>query len=552
MERREFLRTSGLAGLGTAAWSALSGPRFAPSRSTGGAPDTAERPNIVVILADDMGFSDVGCYGAEIDTPTLDGLAEDGLRFTQFYNAARCCPTRASLMTGLYPHQAGVGHMRADLERPAYRGHLNDRCVTIAEVLGAEGYQTMMSGKWHLGKEYAHWPNARGFDHFSGLLEGVSDYFNPPPNRTIVKKNAPYAPHSKGVFKPESQLMPDFYMTDFLSSEAVDFVERGTRNDDPFFLYLSYTAPHWPIQAREDDIQKYISRYQEGWDPIRRARYERQVEQGIIDEQWSLPDRDPRVPDWSEVDDQRRWTRMMATYAGMIDRMDQGIGRVVDALEAAGELENTLLFFVSDNGAAAIGLDRTPEAKAGSPESYMGYHRPWANVSDTPFRRYKIWTHEGGIATPGIAHWPDGIVNPGRQSDRLSHVADVLPTCLDAAGVHYPSTYDGREIVPADGASLMPAFRDQQPASGGHESLFFTHTDNHAIRTQQWKLVTSDGRKTWELYDMVADRTETTDVSDEHPEIVARLADRHQEWSDRVGVLPWSEYRKIRKRQKSE
>lgn len=551
MDRRDFIRTVGAASLGTAAESAFPLTGFGTSSSSSTSANE-ERPNIVVILADDMGFSDLGCYGAEIDTPTLDGLATDGVQFTQFYNAARCCPTRASLLTGLYPHQAGVGHMRADLGVPAYRGHLNDRCVTLAEVLGSEGYQTMMSGKWHLGTEYAHWPNARGFSHFSGLLEGVSDYFDPPPNRTIVRKNAPYAPHDKGIFKPESQLTPDFYMTDFLSAEAVDFVKQGSKRGQPFFLYLAYTAPHWPIQAPEEDIQKYIPRYQEGWDSVRHARYRRLVKSGIIDEKWALPDRDPRVPDWSDVEDRDRWVRMMATYAAMIDRMDRGIGRVVDMLRARGELEDTLLLFVSDNGAAALNLDEHPEPKAGSPDSYMGYHRPWAHVSDTPFRRYKIWTHEGGIATPALAHWPKGIDDPGRRSDRLSHVIDLLPTCLDAAGVTYPNTYEGRDIIPVEGQSLRPVFEgraDRSEKSGGHEALFFTHTDNHAVREQRWKLVTADGGDTWELYDMVDDRTETTDLSDAHPDIVARLAKRHRHWADRVGVLPWSKYRTLRKEQ---
>lgn len=549
MDRRRFLRTSGAATLGSAAFSAFPASDPRSLVGNGGRAHQRDRPNVVLILADDMGFSDLGCFGGEIETPTLDRLAADGIQFTQFYNAARCCPTRASLLTGLYPHQAGVGHMRADLGRPAYRGHLNDRCVTITEALGDAGYQTMMSGKWHLGTAYAHWPNARGFDHFSGLLEGVSDYFDPPPNRTIVRKNAPYAPHDKGIFKPESQLMPDFYMTDFLSDEAVDFVERGSRGNEPFFLYLTYTAPHWPIQAPEADIQKYISRYENGWDPIRRARYRRLIDAKIVDERWGLPNRDPRVPDWEEVENRERWIRMMATYAAMVDRMDRGIGRVVDALREGGNLENTLILFVSDNGAAAINLDENPEAKAGSPQSYMSYHRPWANVSDTPFRRYKIWTHEGGIATPGIVHWPEGISNPGRLSRRLSHVIDVLPTCLDAAGVAYPSTYEGREILPAEGRSLLPTFRDEMNDSGEHERLFFTHTDNHAVREHRWKLVTADGRSTWELYDVVEDRTETTDLSDARPEVVARLAERHQAWSDRVGVLPWTRYRELRKQQ---
>lgn len=540
MDRRTFLETTALAGFGTLA----SQTPFTERRPDGSQDEGQNRPNIVLIMADDMGFSDVGCYGGEIDTPNIDGLAEEGLRFTQFYNAARCCPTRASLLTGLYPHQAGVGHMRADIGHPSYRGHLNDRCVTLPEVLGAQGYQTFMSGKWHLGKAYEHWPNARGFDRYSGLLDGASDFFNPPPNRTIVRDNAPFAPHHKGLYQPESMLEPDFYMTDFITEEAVQFLADADE-EAPFFLYLSYTAPHWPIQALEEEIQTYLDTYREGWDSIRHARYERQVAEGIIEDRWPLPDRDPDVPDWSSVDDPARWMRKMAAYAAMVDRMDQGIGQVLDQLQSMGVAENTLILFLSDNGAAATGLDRTPEEPPGTPESYLGYGRPWANVSDTPFRRYKSWIHEGGIATPLIAHWPFGIDEPSGLRHEVGHVMDLMPTCLEVAGLSEFVGAKGQEVIPFEGRSLTPAFEGDNLSS--REMLGWSHTNNHAIREGRWKLVTPDGRKTWQLYDMYADRTETTDLSAEHPAQVRRLADRHRAWRDRIGVLTWPEYQRRRK-----
>ncbi|MCS3952814.1 arylsulfatase [Salinibacter ruber] len=536
MDRRSFLQTTALGSLGAAALD----PSDLPSGAEPNTPDN--RPNVLVILADDMGFSDLGCYGSTVDTPNIDRLAEEGMRFSQMYNAARCTPTRGSLMTGLHPHQAGMGHMRADLEISAYRGHLNNQCVTMAEVLKDAGYNTLMSGKWHLGKEHAHWPNARGFDVYSGLLDGASDYFNPPPNRTLVRKNAPFAPKSIAHFESEENILSDFYMTDFFTDEAIDQLRQQGGGKEPFFQYLAYTAPHWPLQARAEDIEKYRGQFMEGWDQIRHRRYERLVDAGLIDEAWALPERDDRVLPWRDTDNKERWDLKMAAYAAQIDRMDQGIGQVLDTLEEMGERKNTLVLFLADNGAAAVRL-RGDDARPGSPESYMSYHRPWAHVSDTPFRRYKIWTHEGGISTPFVANWP-GEIDPGSLSHEASHVIDIMPTVLDATGASYPDTYDGRDILPVEGKSLLPVLAGGDRE--GHEALYWTHTDNHAIQRGRWKLVSPDGRETWQLYDMKNDRTETTDLADERPALVTDLAEQHQAWSDRVGVLSWSEYRKRR------
>lgn len=538
MDRRSFLQTAALGSLGAAAYD----PSGRSDRAGRSSPD--DRPNVLVILADDMGYSDIGAYGSTIQTPNVDRLAEEGMRFSQMYNAARCCPTRASLLTGLEPHQAGVGHMRADLEVPAYRGHLNDRCATMAEVLGEDGYTTLMSGKWHLGKAYEHWPNARGFDHVSGLLDGASDYFNPPPNRTLLRNNKPFAPKSVAYFESEDNIMSDFYMTDFITEEAVDQLKHHGGGEQPFFQYLSYTAPHWPLQAREEDIERYRGQFMEGWDRLRRRRYERLVATGLIDEEWSLPQRDDRISPWSEVDDKEQWDLKMAAYAAQIHRMDQGIGQVLDTLDEIGERENTLVLFLADNGAAAIGLGKGEEAPPGSPESYMAYHRPWAHLSDTPFRKYKIWTHEGGIATPFIAHWP-GEVEAGTMSNEVTHVMDLMPTVLEAAGTPYPSTFEGRDLTALEGKSLMPVLRGTDRS--GHEELNWLHTDNQAIRQGRWKLVSPDGRESWQLYDLVADRTETEDRASDHPEVVQKLADRHQAWMDRVGALSWEDYRERRK-----
>jgi arylsulfatase len=549
MDRREFLRDAAAGSAGLAGLAATPLPETPVGEHARQEPSAREndQPNIVLIMADDMGFSDLGCYGSEIDTPNIDRLAGEGVRFSQFYNAARCCPTRASLLTGLYPHQAGVGHMRADLDLPAYRGHLNDRCVTIAEVLGQAGYDTAMVGKWHLGQAYDQWPLAKGFDRYTGLLDGASHYFDPPPSRALVRDNKPFAPKSVDRYESRSHLQPDFYMTDFFSDWAARYTKEHARGESPFFLYLSYTAPHWPIHAPRRTIEKYRGRFMEGWDALREQRHRRLVESGLVSERWTLPPRDSRVPAWSEVEDREAWDHKMAAYAAMVDRMDHGIGRVLQALDEQGVAENTLVLFLSDNGAASIGLGKNANAPPGSPESYMGYHRPWANLSDTPFRKYKIWTHEGGIATPFIARWP-GRSEPGSVSHEPGHVMDVMPTCLEAAGASYPSSFEGRSVTPPAGRSLTPVLQGE--SRDGHDALYWSHTDNHAVRSGRWKLVSANGRDEWQLYDMEADRTETNDLASKRPDAVSALAQQHEQWRERVGVLPWSEYKARRKQRR--
>ena len=546
MNRRNFLRTAGVGAAGLTAASTLPGLVQQEGRED-------DRPNVVLIMADDMGFSDVGCYGGEIDTPNIDRLAENGLRFSQFYNAARCCPTRASALTGLYPHQAGMGFMMSegdDLDLPGYRAHLNDDCVTIAEVLGEAGYNTAMSGKWHLGLERPHWPTQRGFDHFSGIIQGGSDYFDPGDWRDPISF----------VRNERVDLGGDgFYMTDFLSDEAVHYAERLGRQDAPFFLYLPYTAPHWPIQAPEAQIEKYEGRYMEGWDAIREQRYARQKEMGLFKRRdWPLSPRDEGVPPWDEVEDPRRWDRKMATYAAMVDIMDQGIGRLMNTLGRLGIAEDTLVLFLSDNGACAEAVGKDSEAVPGTPGSFLGYHLPWANVSNTPFRLYKHWVHEGGIAAPFIAHWPDGLqASPGSVTHQVGHVKDLMATVVDAADATYPGVYDGRSVTPMEGTSLMPILEGDEREPG---PLFWEHEGNRAVRQGRWKL-TSRSHITWQLrtqysytgpfepnevrwslYDVEADRTELQDLSLEYPEKASELAQQYHRWADRVDVIPWRQY----------
>jgi len=503
-----------------------------------GGNQTSARQNFVLILADDMGYSDLGCYGGEIATPNLDRLAENGLRFTQFYNAARCCPSRAALLTGLYPHQVGMGRMVSSVnshpQSGPYQGYLNDRGVTIAEILKTAGYAAYMSGKWHVGEKPEHWTRRRGFDRYFGLISGASSYFEliqeQERARQMVHDDTPWQPPAEG-----------FYMTDAISDSAAQFLRQHheQRKDQPFLLYVAYTAPHWPLHALPEDLAKYQGKYNAGWEAAREQRYRKMQTLGIIDARYALSPAPATIPPWNEVEDKTNWARRMEVYAAMIDRMDQGIGRILDALKEIGAGENTLVLFLSDNGACAENVaDRglnNPEAPIGARGSYVTYEEPWANVSNTPFRRYKQWVHEGGIATPLIARWPRGIKQRGRISDAIGHVMDIMATYLDLAGVAYPDSFKGRPITPLEGKSLAPIFSGKPRA--GDEILFWEHLDNRAVREGKWKLVYAHEVGEWELYDMEADPSETQNLAAPYPERVAELRQKWEAWAERVGVF---------------
>jgi len=509
MNRREALRL--MAGGAVAGW--------------GGAA-ARQRPNIVLIMADDMGFSDLGCYGSEISTPNLDRLAHQGVRFTQFYNTARCCPTRAALLTGLYNHQAGVGHMVADRGVPSYQGYLNDRCVTLAETLRQGGYHALMSGKWHVGENRPHWPTDRGFERYFGLISGATNYFRLDEGRQMALDDQPYTPPREG-----------FYITDAFTDHALKFIDEYGRRDRPFFLYLAYTAPHWPLHALPAEIAKYRGRYRLGWDALRRARHARMIRMGIVERRWPLTPRDSSAPAWEEVADKEARDLKMAVYAAQIDRLDQGVGRVLRKLAEIGAQENTLVIFLADNGGCAEEVDRgKPGVPPGSADSFMSYGLPWANASNTPFRLYKHWVHEGGIATPFIARWPAVMGRGNTITHQVGHIIDVMSTCLEVAGVEYPKTYQGREILPLEGKSLLPVLQGRQRQ--GHEFLSWEHEGNRAVRQGRWKLV-SRHPGGWELYDLEADRTELTNLADKHPDKVRELSQQYERWAARCGVAPF-------------
>lgn len=530
LNRRDFLKTIAIGAASLAVPGCTSGTGLFANRASG------SRPNILLIMVDDMGFSDIGCYGGEINTPNIDRLAAGGMRFTQFYNAARCCPTRACLLTGLYPHQAGVGgmvHHGADIRPPGpYQGYLNDKCVTIAEVLKTAGYQTFMSGKWHVGESRPHWPRDRGFDKYFGLISGGANYFD------IAKGKAEGIKRQMAIDdKPYTPPKDNFYMTDAITENAVKHLDCCCK-DKPFFLYAAYTAPHWPLHALPEDIARYKGKYLSGWDKLRKKRYERLLRMGIIDKKWVIAPRDKTATAWEKVENKEEMDLKMAVYAAQVDRMDQRVGKILDKLKAIGREENTLVLFLSDNGGCHEGGpwgfdNRKNGLPPGGVDSYMSYGLSWANLSNTPFRRYKHWVHEGGIATPLIAYWPAVIKNRGGITHQLGHIVDIMATCLNIAGVDYPKTYKGCEIIPLEGKSLLPIFRGKKHR--GHETLYWEHMGNKAIRHGKWKLV-SVRKGRWELYDMQTDRTELNDLAHKYPEKVERLKLMYRNWAERCGV----------------
>lgn len=510
------------------------------------------RPNLLLILADDLGYSDLGCYGGEIETPYLDALAAGGLRMTQLYNTARCCSTRASLLTGLYPHQAGVGAMTADNGLPGYRGFLTERCVSMASLLAEAGYRTYLSGKWHLrGKGNPECiPTNHGFDRFYGHFRAYASFWR--------QDLYGHLPAGEETNRNDDK----FYATDAITDQGLRFLEEAREEEAPWFLYLAYNAPHFPLHAPKELIDKYVQRYEQGWDAVREERYARMVEIGILRDHEVLsprghvtkvPERnrdspwyDETIPKWETLPEARRkdLARRMATYAAMVEIVDRNIGRVVADLENHGELENTLLVFLSDNGACAewdpIGFDNNPYpknllyegndlAKIGQPGTFHSYGTGWANACNTPFRLYKHYNHEGGISSPAILLWPDGIEGNGRIDRSPAHVVDLTATFLELARATYPESRGGSTIIPLQGESLLPVFRGGEMPK---RALFFEHEGNRAVRVGRWKLVWTNYAKQWELYDIEQDRSEMNDLAPERPGMVKEMALLWENWAE--------------------
>jgi len=548
ISRRKFIGTMALA-MGAVATSCHKVPEMLTEEIGG-------RPNILIIMADDMGYSDINCYGGEINTPNINSLAEGGVRFTNFYNCARCVATRASILTGLTPSQAGLGLERRGREAAGSHGGLSKNCVTIAEVLKGAGYHTLMSGKWHLaGDEIGlwddkkattqdRWPLQRGFDRYYGTIEGSGSYFYPP---TLVEGNTPIDSEGSG-----------YYYTDAVTDNMVRFVKEHAESESkkPFFGYLAYTAPHWPLHAPESEIAKYKGKFDKGWDALRQKRYERMIKMGLIDPKWPLSEKDPDIPDWVDEKDKEWWARHMEVYAAQVDVMDQGVGKIMDVLNEKGLTENTLVLFLSDNGGCAEhigdwvkqflcwpegGMTRdgrpikdrhSRDVLPGPEDTYMSYQARWAHLSNTPYRKYKSFLHEGGISTPLIAYWPSRIKRRGVLEEQVGHVYDLMGTCLDLAGAEYPTERKGESVIPTEGVSIVPALYGSK-IKRGTDIFGWEHIGHRAVRKGKWKIVSLRGEKPWELYDIEADRTEMNNLADQYPERVEEMVKIYKDWEQR-------------------
>lgn len=504
-----------------------------------------DRPNIILMMADDMGFSDLGCYGGEIETPNLDQLADSGIRFTQFYNTARCCPTRAALLTGLYQHQAGIGHMVGNYGVPSYQGYLNDQCVTIAEALRGAGYTTLMTGKWHVGSQPEHWPTKRGFDRYWGTPSGGGVYFKD----TLKIRNTVFFVENE----ERIELRDDFYITDDLTDHAMEFIDEAVNETKkPFFLYLAHIAPHWPLQAKPEDIAHYEGKYDTGWDATRDARFARQTKMGLFPSGTKLSDRDKDAKAWEKMPQpaQEDLAHRMEIYAAQITCIDENVGKLVAQLKELGQYENTLFIFLSDNGCSAEGgpggFSRgKKDAPIGTGLSYASVGLEWANSNDTPFRKFKMDTREGGISSPLIIHWPQGVKHNGRLVDAPSHMIDVMPTLLDVAGAPYPDKQNGKTTIPLEGQSFANQFAATKTVPA--RDLFWEHEGNQAIRRGDWKAVRIKNGP-WSLYNLKDDRTETTNLNQAHPEKTKELAEAWEAWAERCGVWDWNELQKQRRK----
>jgi arylsulfatase len=527
-----------------------------------------KRPNIILILADDLGYSDLGCYGGEVKTPNLDYLAANGLRFKSFYNTSRCCPTRASLLTGLYNQQAGIGEMTTDRNLPGYRGFLTENSITLAEVLKTAGYRTAMAGKWHVSntieqpskEEHLKWlnhqathpyfspveqyPVNRGFEKYYGNIFGVVDFFDP---FSLVNGT-----------EPVQNVPAGYYHTDAINDTSVAYIREFSKGQNPFFIYVAHTAPHWPLQALPEDIKKYENTYKQGWDAIRQTRYKNMVAKGIIDPATTpLSSRIGKELSWEKNPDKEWDARAMAVHAAMIDRMDQGIGRIIQTLKETGELDNTIIIFLSDNGASpescmryGPGFDRPGETRdgrkihypvekdvlPGPQNTFASIGERWANVANTPYQYAKAQSFEGGIRTPMIAFWPGGIKTKGSLTDHPGHVMDFMPTFIELAKVSYPKIYKGHNITPFTGNSLLAAWQGNKNIS--NTRFFNEHFKARYIRKGEWKLVSLSNDTTWHLYNITKDQTELNDLSVQYPDTVKNLSQEWLQWANTHQVFP--------------
>lgn len=482
----------------------------------------SDRPNIILMMADDLGFSDLGCYGSEIPTPNLDALARGGIRYTDFHNTSRCCPSRASLLAGLYSHQAGIGEMNGAEKGPGYLGQLRGDFPIIPELLKRVGYSTAMVGKWHLTRSKTidagpngSWPRQRGFDRFYGTMEGAKNYFTP---KWLFDDN-----------KEIKEFDEEFFYTDAITTKAAGYI-RDQPEGKPLFMYVAFYAPHFPLQAPAAAIDRFRGKYRVGWDELRNDRLRRQMAERVVPEGTQLSDRTPGIPAWDELsaEQQDRMDLRMATYAAQVHLLDQGVGRILAALRRTGRLDNTLILFLSDNGGTDSGgpWGRGNQATVGRPEAevHTTYGAGWANLSNTPYRQFKAKTHQGGVMSPLIVHWPARLKAGGVVLGGIRHIIDILPTCLIAGGYN-------EDQYQLEGSSLLDGVSPDR-------SVFFEHFRSQAVRSGNLKLVRKHSRDPWELYNLADDRTERIDLSPDRSRTVATLSQKWNDWARRCLVVP--------------
>lgn len=500
-----------------------------------------QRPNIILVLVDDLGFSDTGPYGAyDLETPNINRLASEGLKLKEFYNNSICAPTRASLLTGQYQHKAGVGYFNVNLGLPAYQGFLNKESLTLAEVLKNGGYSTIISGKWHVGDDEGQLPAQRGFDKSFGFIGGASNYYeiNEKGNEDVklLKNNKPY------------YLSKDKYLTEEITNNALEFLDEQDQEKKPFFLYLAYNAPHWPLQALPEDIAKYKDRYKIGWDSLRTLRYKNAIEEGVIDKEQKIAVKDDKLQAWNKLtyDEQQYWQTRQEVYAAMIDRVDQGIGRVLSKLKELKKDDNTLIVFISDNGAQGGNTLRRYTSRTtgpvGTAGSYEVQNSNWSQTGNSPLRNYKGTPYEGGISAPFIAWYPQKI-KANTIAKGTAHLIDLAPTFYQLAGVSYPTKYKGITTNTLPGKSLLPVLTGQADELNRGEPLFWERGGNKAVRDGKWKLVsTNDGK--FELYDIEKDRAENTDLATQHPDIVQKLQQQYKVWAEKNEVVDYNKLKR--------
>ena len=496
-------------------------------------PTETTPPNIILILMDDVGYSDFGCYGSEIQTPHIDWLASQGLRLRNFYNQARSAPTRASLLTGLYPHQVGYGSLKRFPGIPAYQGYVNDKNLFIPELLEEKGYMNIMTGKWHLGSDKGVTPLKRGFHRSLDMQAGGYYFYNDPDGKLNL--------NDESIRLDDPRLPAAWYSTDLFTTVGLEFLDEALEQQKPFFWYLAFNGAHFPLQAPPDQISKYKGKYLDGWEAVRKRRFDKQLQIGLFEDAAQLTPLNPKSPDWDTLtsSEKERYDTQMAIYASIIDVMDQNIGRIISYLEEHDILDNTLILILSDNGGnAEPGMEGRfvgPDPGAVGSIVYLG--GSWADAANTPYLLYKHHAHEGGCNTPLIVFYPNGMersVCGSINKSYYGHVIDIMPTLAELVGAEYPQSNNGVAIPPMEGQSFLPLLKGRNLHND--RGILVEHEGNKMYRQGKWKIVQEFQEEKWRLYDMEKTPTETEDLSAAYPYVLNYMIGAYFDKAGQIGV----------------